>query len=177
MADIKSKFPVTSTTALTITLASLANDSTNVRAGRESTAVDNTTFLDLDHVLTGKITTGTSPTLGNRIEIWVYAPVSVSSGTPTYPVLGSANGVDGSDGLLTAVSRNVLFSAMRMATTIVVDATSNQEYPIAGISISSVLGYMPMFWGVFVINAAGSDLNPTAGNHALHYLRVQAQTV
>lgn len=173
MADIKTKYPATSTVALTITLASLANDSTNFLAGQESTAVDNTTNVDLDHLLSGKIRSGTSPTANNRIEIWVYAPISVASGTPTYPDV-----FDGTDSAETATSRNVLFSALRLAHTIIVDSTTGRDYFIPPISVAALFGgQLPMFWGVFVINASGVALDSTGGNHALHYLRVQAQTV
>lgn len=173
MADIKTKYPSTSTVALTITLASLGNDSTNFLAGRESTAVDNTTNVDLDHLLSGVIRAGTTPTSGNRIEVWVYAPISVASGTPTYPDV-----FDGTDSAETATSRNVLFSALRLAHTIIVDATSDRDYFIPPTSIASLFGgQVPMFWGVFVVNASGAALNATGGQHILHYLRVQAQTV
>lgn len=173
MADIKTKYPVTSSVALTIDLASLANDSTNFLAGRESTAVDNTTNLDLDHLLSGKIRAGTSPTANNRIEVWVYAPISVSGGTPTYPDV-----FDGTDSAETATSRNVLFSALRLACTIIVDATTGRDYFIPPTSIASLFGgQLPTHWGVFVVNGSGVALDSTGGNHVLHYLRVQAQTV
>ena len=57
--DIKTKYPASSadTTALTITLASLATSSTLV-AGRESTAVDNSSNVDEDHLVSGQITVG-----------------------------------------------------------------------------------------------------------------------
>jgi hypothetical protein len=173
MADIKVKYPSTSTTALTISLGSLANDSTNFLAGQESTAVDNTTNLDLDHLLSGVVRAGTTPTSGNRIEVWVYAPIRIASGTPTYPDV-----FDGTDSAETATSRNVLFSALRLAHTIVVDATSDRDYFIPMTSIASLFGgQMPQFWGVFVVNGSGAALNATGGNHILHYNRIQAQSV
>lgn len=173
MADIKSRYPSTSSVALTLSLASLANDSTNFLAGRESTAVDNTTDLDLDHLLSGVIRAGTTPTNGNRIEVWVYAPIRVVSGTPTYPDV-----FDGTDSAETATSRNVLFSALRLAHTIIVDATTDRDYFIPLTSIASLFGgQLPTHWGVFVVNGSGAALNATGGQHVLHYLRVQAQTV
>jgi hypothetical protein len=173
MADIKTKYPSTSTVALTISLASLASDTTNFTAGRESTAVDNTTNLDLDHLLSGVIRAGTTPTAGNRIEVWVYAPRSIASNVPTYPDV-----FDGTDSAETVTSRNVLFSALRLAHTIIVDATTDRDYFIPPISIASLFGgVLPQFWGVFVVNATGQALNATGGNHILHYNRIQSQTV
>jgi hypothetical protein len=93
MADVKIKYPSTSSVDLTISLASLATGSSGVfTAGQESTAVDNTSNLDLDHLLSGKITTGTSPTVSRSINVYAYANTSSASGTPTYPDV-----LDGSD--------------------------------------------------------------------------------
>ncbi len=69
MSDVKSKYPADSQ-AVTITLASLATSSSRT-AGRESTAISNRSNLDLDHLIGGRITTGTSPTVNKQIDIWI----------------------------------------------------------------------------------------------------------
>ena len=172
MADYKVKYPSTSTVALTISLASLADDNTNGLAGRESIAVDNTSNLDLDHLLTGKIRTGTSPTANRTIEIWAYAPISMSSGTPTYPDV-----FDGTDSAETATSRNVLTSALAWVASITTDSTSNRDYFLRPISIANLFGgQLPPYWGIFVINRTGVALNSTGSNHSLEYHRIQAQS-
>ncbi|WP_342617226.1 hypothetical protein [Rhodoferax sp. GW822-FHT02A01] len=166
-------YPSTSTVALTISLASLADDNTNGIAGRTSTAVDNTTNLDQDALLSGYIKTGTSPTAGRTIEIWLYAPVSIASGTPTYP-----DSVTGTDAAKTFTSRNILQYGLRLAATLVVDATTGNVYPIAPISVASFYGYvLPPFWGAFVLNRTAVALDSTGGNHALTYERIQSQGV
>jgi hypothetical protein len=173
MSDIKIKYPATSSVALTIGLASLADDNTNKIAGRESTAVDNTTNLDLDHLLSGLITVGTSPTADRQIEIWAYAARSISAGTPTYPDV-----LDGTDSAETMTSRNVLLSALRLVASITVDSTSNRGYDFAPVSIAQLFGgALPPFWGLFVVNCTGVALHATAGNHVIHYERIQGQTV
>lgn len=173
MADYKVKYPSTSTVALTISLASLADDNTNGLAGRESTAVDNTSNLDLDHLLTGKIRTGTSPTANRTIEIWAYAPISMSGGTPTYPDV-----FDGTDSAETATSRNVLVSALVLVATITTDSTSDRDYFLRPTSIANLFGgQLPPYWGIFVINRTGVALNSTGSNHSLEYHRIQAQSV
>jgi hypothetical protein len=170
-ADIKTKYPVTSTVALTITLASLASD-TNLLAGRQSTPVDNTTNLDLDHKLSGVIMTGTTPTVSTTIEIWIFAPRKVVTGTPTYPDSFST-----ADANRSSTSANVKYSAMKLAAVITVDATSNRAYDIAPISIAQLFGgTLPEFWGVWVVHNTAAALNATGGNHELHYERVIAQT-
>lgn len=173
MADIKTKYPSTSSVALTVTLASLASGSAGVfTSGRESTAVDNTSNLDLDHLVSGKITTGTSPTASRFINIYAYAPISVSAGTPTYPDV-----LDGTDSAETFTSANVMNSSVRLVASIVTDSTSDRTYAFGPVSIASLFGQVPAFWGVYVAHDSGVNLNATAGNHDISYYRVQAQTV
>jgi len=170
MADIKVKYPANSTVALTHALASLASD-TNLLAGRASTAVDNTSNQDLDHLLSGVIRMGSTPTVNTQIEVWIYAPISIASGTPTYP-----DGITGTDAAKTMTSANVKFSALRLATTIIVDATASRDFSIAPISIAGLFGgVLPPFWGVFLTQNTGAALNAT--QVALQYNRIQSQTV
>lgn len=173
MADIKTKYPASSadTVALTITLASLAT-STSRLAGRESTAVDNTTNLDLDHLLSGKIRSGTSPTNAKSIEVWAYAPITIASGTPVYPDV-----IDGTDSDETLTSENVKNSMLRLVWSTATDNTSDRDYFIPPTSIAACFGELPPRWGIFVTHDTGVALNATGGNHALHYHRIQRQSV
>ena len=173
MADIKVKYPATDTTALTISLASLANDSTNKLAGRQSTVVDNTSNLDLDHLLSGLIKMGTSPTAGNTVEVWAFAHHKIVTGTYTYPdTLGA------SDAAVTLTSTNVKNVALRLVAVFTVDATTGRNFYIAPTSIAQLFGgSLPQKWGIFVVNASGVALDSTGGNHEFHYQRIQGQTV
>lgn len=173
-ADIKTKYPATSSTDLTITLASLASGAQNVfTAGQESTAVDNTTNNDLDHLLSGMITTGTTPTASRTINVYAYANLSSASGTPTYPDV-----LDGTNSAETFTSANVQNTAVRFIASITVDATSNRAYYFGPVSIASIFGgSLPKFWGVYVAHDTAVALNATGGNHKLSYERIQAQTV
>ena len=174
MADIKLKYPSTSSTALTIGLASLGSGSAGVyTAGRESTSVDNTTNLDCDHILSGQITTGTGPTASRSINVYVAAPLSVSSGTPTWPDV-----LDGTDSAETFTSANVMNGIVKLAASITTDSTSDRAYTFSGVSVASLFGgSLPPFYVVYVAHDSGVNLNATAGNHLIHYYRVQAQTV
>jgi hypothetical protein len=173
-ADIKVKYPSTSSVDLTISLASLASGSSGVfTAGQESTAVDNTSNLDLDHLLSGKITTGTSPTVSRSINVYAYANLSSSSGTPTY-----ADVLDGTDSAETFTSANVMNSAVKFVASITIDNTSDRAYYFGPVSIASLFGgVLPKFWGVYVAHDTAVNLNSTAGNHKLSYERIQSQTV
>lgn len=171
MSDIKVKYPATSSAALTFGIASLASDS-SLLAGRESAAVDNTTNVDLDHVVSGFVTTGTTPTVSTTIEIWAYAPYKTASGTPSYPDV-----LDGTDSAETITSANVKYGMLRLVASLVVDNTSNRAYYVAPVSIRNLFGAMPKFWGLFLTHNTGAALNATAGNHVFEYERIQAQTV
>jgi hypothetical protein len=171
MADITMRYPSANTTALTITLASLASTSAGVLlAGRESTVVDNQTTLDLDHLVSGKIRTGTSPTASRVIEVWAYAPIQIVSGTPSYPDV-----LDGTDSDETLTSANVKASALRLVWSTLVDATSDRDYFIPPTSIAGLFGDLPPLWGLFVTHDTGVALNSTGSNHFLHYQRFQRQ--
>lgn len=174
MSDIKQKYPASSadTVALTITLASLATD-TNLRAGQESTAVDNRTNCDIDHLVSGKITVGTSPTAGRVIEVFAYAPISIASGTPTYPDV-----FDGTDSAETVTSDNVKYSCLRLLWSTTIDNTTDRVYYMPPTSVAEAFGgELPPFWGLFVVHNTGVNLNSTGGNQLLHYHRIQKQTV
>jgi hypothetical protein len=170
-ADIRVKYPATSTTAVTISLASLATSSTWL-AGQESTAVENSND-DLDHAVSGVIMVGTTPTANTIIEVWAYSARSISSGTPTYPDV-----LDGTDSAETITNAGVKYGMLRLVASLPVTATtSNVGHEFPPTSIATLFGYMPQFWGLFVTHNTGVNLNSTAGNHVIHYERVQAQTV
>lgn len=171
MADIKTKYPATSSAALTLTLASLASDST-LLTGRASTAVDNTTNQDLDHLVSGIVTTGTTPTANTSIEIWAWASYKTAAGVPSYP-----DSITGADAGKTITASGVKQAMLRQVASIAVDNTSNRTYPFAPVSIANLFGGMPKFWGLFVVHSTGVALNATAANHDIQYERIQAQTV
>lgn len=170
-SSIKTLYPATSSVPLTLTLTSMASD-TNLLAGRASTAVDNTTNNDLDHLVSGITTTGTSPTAGTLIEVWAYASYKSVAGTPSYP-----DGITGTDAAKTMTATGVKISALRMVASITVDATSNRTYPFAPVSIANLFGAMPKYWGLFVTQNTAAALSATAANHDFQYERIQAQQV
>lgn len=171
MSDVKIKYPATSTVDLAITLAGLATNASGVfLAGRESAAVDNTVNLDVDHLLSGVIqVSSTAPTVYRSINIYAYAPISVASGTPTYPDV-----LDGTNSDETITSANVMNSALRFVASIPIDATASRCYTLAPVSIASVFGgVLPKFWGVFVAHDTAQSLQ----SGTLSYERIQWQTV
>lgn len=141
--------------ALTLTLNSLASD-TNLLAGRSSTVVDNTSNLSVDELITYVIKTGTTPTVSTTVLIYAWG---ILDDTPTYP-----DTVTGSDANTTLTSANVQSAgAFKLAQTIVVDATSNRNYPGSFWLASMFGGHMPKKYGVYVVQNTGAALN-AAGN-------------
>jgi hypothetical protein len=170
MADIKSKYPATSTVAITCDVSSLASSTT--WAGRASTAVDNTTNLDLDHLVSGVVKLGTGPTAAKKVVVYAYAPIKIVSGTPTYP-----DGITGTDAAKTMTSENVAIGALVWLWTGNTDATTGLNLYMPPRSIAQAFGAMPPFYGLFVYHDSVAALDATAGNHYFHYERIQAQTV
>jgi hypothetical protein len=159
MADVKTAYGASA--ALTITLASLAT-SAGLTAGRESTAIDNTSNKYLDAIVGGKITTGTSPTTAKSILVYVYGSLN---DTPLYPDV-----IDGTDSDETITSADIRNAALILAASITTDATSDRTYWIRAFSVANCFGgVMPKFWGVFVTHDTAVNLNSTGSNHALYY--------
>lgn len=166
MADFKSKYAASATIACGV--ASLATSASRT-AGRESDIVDNTTNLYVDALLSGQITTGTSPTVSKQIDVWVYS----EDGNDV-----EGDVLDGADSAETITSENVRNALMKIALSILVDNTSDRTYYFRGISVASLFGgIMPRKWGVFVSHDTGVNLNSTAGNHEFRYVGVHFQSV
>jgi hypothetical protein len=153
---------------ITLTAASLASDA-GLIAGRASTVVDNGTNLYLDALVSGKITTGTSPTVSKTIELWAYGAYN---DTPTY-----IDGITGSDANKSITSLNVKFSGLRLLWSAVVDATSDRAYFIPPTSIAARFGVMPKRWGLFLVHDTAVALNSTGGNHEFKYIGIHGSSV
>lgn len=172
MADIRVKYGTQANVGSSYAaLAGLASDNTNGIAGWASQVVTNSAN-DIDHIFSGKlrVNASTAPTANNTIEVWTYAQID---DTPTYP-----DSISGSDGLKTMTSLNVLNSALRVVTIMLVDAVANRDYFIPATSIASLYGgVMPKRWGVWILNRTNQTLNATTTNFSLVYLPLQYQTV
>lgn len=147
--------------ALTITLASLASD-TNLIAGREATAIDNTTDLAVDSLVGGKVTTGTSPTASKQIEVWADG---------SYDGTTFSAGATGADANFSPTGEKTL---LKLLTIIPTDGTSNHTYEWGPFSVAQAFGgTMPKKWGIFIVHNTGVALNSTAGNHEVKYTPIK----
>ena len=153
--------------AFTITLASLASD-TNLLAGRAGTVFDNTTDLFEDLCISGKFTTGTTPTVDRQIEVWAYTDFGSNS---VYP-----DSITGSDANKTLTSAAIKRSGLVQLAFIQTDGTSNRTYPMRQRSLVQALGgVIPLKVAPFVVHNTGVNLNATAGNHEIMFKGINGQ--
>jgi hypothetical protein len=145
---------------LSMTLASLASD-TNLLAGQESSAVDNTVDGRRDYWVSGKVSTGTSPTASRSIQVWAVGAMD-SSGSLWPTVFDGTNSAETIP--LAEIKNAVCKFVAEMATT----STSNQQYDFGPVLISSVFGgSVPARWSLFITHNTGVALNATSGNHQI----------
>lgn len=153
------------TTTITASVASLASD-TNLLAGIESAPVDNRTDGAEDHIMSGKFTTGTSPTASRQIEIWAVAWDS-NAWPDVFDGTSSAETITSSD------IKNALCKSVAILPT---NNTSDRTYSFTGVSMKTVFGgVLPSQYVLFVVHNTGVALNATAGNHELRYQTVYPQ--
>lgn len=161
--DIRWRYGTTGT--ITASVASLASD-TNLLAGIESAIVDNRTDGFEDHILSGKFTTGTSPTASRQIEIW-----AVAWDSNAWPDV-----FDGTSSAETITSADIKNALCRSVAVLSTNNTSDRTYSFTGISMKSVFGgVLPSQYVLFVVHNTGVALNGTAGNHELRYQGIYPQ--
>lgn len=158
MASGDRKLVYGSASDATITLASLAPSST-LLVGRESTAIDNSSNLYLDILVSGKIATNATITAGGRIEVWAIA----SWDGTTWPDV-----FDGTDSDETITNANIKSTICRLVAAMQVDA--NGTYHFAGVSLAELFGgVLPPKVVLFVTHNthASNALSSTAGDHQI----------
>ena len=158
MATGDIKGVLASSSQLTITLASLATD-TNLLAGRQSLEYDNSVNLYPYISLTGKITTGTSPTTAKEIRIYVARPMKDG----TYPDV-----LDGTDANKTISTVGTRDSCLKLAAVIPTVATSNQTYYFDAGDVSNLFGGgIVGKFSLFVVHNTAVALHATGSNHEI----------
>ena len=154
-----------STQTITAAIASLASD-TNLLAGLESSIIDNTTDGFEDIILSGKATTGTSPTASRQIEVWAIAWDSNAWPDVT----------DGTSSSETLTSADIKVSLCKAVAIMPTNNTSDRTYSFTGVSAKQVFGgVLPSKFVLFIVHNTGVNLNATAGNHEFRYQGVYPQ--
>jgi hypothetical protein len=154
-----------SKTTLTAAVASLASD-TNLLAGIESSVIDNSTDGYDDILISGKVTTGTTPTASRQIEVWAVA-WDGANWPDVFDSTTSAETITSSD------IKNAICKAVAIMST---NATSDRTYHFTGVSLRQAFGgELPSKVVLFVVHNTGVNLNSTAGNHEFSYQGVYPQ--
>lgn len=152
MANLTNNYATIATLTMGLTTTPLGDGS-----WWQSLVVDNTTNKYLDALLGGSIQVGTSPTDGGTIDIYLYADVDGTLYT---------GGASGADAAYTADGEEKLLLDFL---SIVVDATSDQDYVFGPRSVREVFGVMPKKWGLVIENNSGAALNATGTNNTLAF--------
>ena len=161
--DILTKYGAQQT--ITAAIASLASD-TNLLAGIESSVIDNTTDGYEDIILSGFITTGTSPSASRTIEVWAIA--WNGSGWPDV--------FDGTTSAETITSAEIKNSLCKSVASISTSNNSDRRYDFTGVSARTVFGgVLPSKFVLFITHSTVANLNSTAGNHGFFYEGVKPQ--
>jgi hypothetical protein len=162
-SDILTKY--SSQETITAAVASLASD-TNLLAGLESSIIDNASTGYDDRLLSGKVTTGTSPTASKQIEVWAIG--WDGSGWPDV-----FDGVTSSETITSSEIKNAICKPIAIMST---NSTSDRTYWFTGVSLRQAFGgTMPEKCVLFIVHNTGAALNATAGNHAFYATGVYPQ--
>jgi hypothetical protein len=145
---------------VTCAVASLASD-TNLLAGIESSVIDNTTDGYTDIIVSGKITTGTSPTASRQIEVW-----AIGWDGANWPDV-----FDGTSSGETITSSDIKNAICKTVAVMSTNNTSDRTYHFSGVSLRGAFGgCLPSKVVLFVVHNTGVNLNSTAGNHEFSYI-------
>ena len=154
-----------SKTPITAAVASLVSD-TNLLAGIESSIIDNSTDGFDDILLSGKITTGTSPTASRQIEVWAVAWDGAN-----WPDV-----FDGTSSAETITSSDIKNAICKPVAILATNNTSDRTYHFTGASLREAFrGELPSKVVLFIAHNTGVNLNATAGNHEFSYVGVYPQ--
>lgn len=132
-------------------LHSIASSATWV-AGWESDAIDNSSNLYLDYLVSGKIALGNSATAG-QIRIYVVAPVDDA---PTWPDV-----MDGTDSVETWTTTTIRDGAAKLGAALETraDPGTDDVYWIAPFSVAALFGGVcPEKFVVFITHSTGVNL-------------------
>lgn len=154
----------TSNQTITITLASLTASAT---VGRASTAVDNTSNLFIDALVSGFVDVGS---VSGDKQVLIYAYGSADGGT-TYSGQNGANSITGTDVGFTRADPTDLRLIGVLAC-----PTSSVKMLFGPYSVAQAFGgILPASWGIVVFNDSGATFSATAGNNKAWYQGVLAQ--
>ena len=151
-ATIKTSYRATNQN-VTITLASLANSTSQSTGIRGTAYVDNTANLDVDDQVTVQITTGASGVSATG-SVVIYA-FSCVGGTTT-----CTDGVTGTDAAQTLTNPTNLVKIISCNT-----VANSTAYTCGSFSVANAFGgTVPARWGIVIQNLSGAALSATGNS-------------
>jgi hypothetical protein len=160
MANVKAVYG-TEAQAITCTLASLANSAT---AGREGTAIDNTSNLFLDALVLVRVKLQAGTPANDKV-VYVYVVGTVDAATPVWP-----DAFTGSDA---AITFNSPVNARILGA--IAAPTSAGTFIGGPWSVAAAFGgVLPEKWSIAIRNYTGIALSATESDHKKLYQGVYA---
>ncbi len=167
--DLKLKYGTPA--ALTQTnLDGIASSATWV-AGWTSDAINNTSTLAEDYMVSGTFQVESSGLSAGVILVLAYAAFNA---TPTWPDLFSA-GTEGTEGTATIHDTEIRDSGFVRLAAIVTDTTASRNYPFAPVSIRDAFGFVPPYFAIFVAQSTGTTLETTGDPNQIYYVPILSQ--
>lgn len=145
-------------TAITCTVTSLANN-----AYRQSTAIDNSSNLYLDALVTINVKSTTTASATGYVAVYAYG---TTDGGTTYD--GGASGSD------SAYTPDETPPNLPLIGIITLNASSTSVQRCFSVA-AAFGGQLPQKWGIIVANFSNTTLNSSVGS--CNYQGIQAQTV
>lgn len=153
--DIKTAYG-TSTDFTVTNLHALASDA-NLLAGWESNAVDNTSNLYRDYLISGAIKVHDDAALTASKGIYVYVVAMISD--DTWPDV-----FDGTESLETVTNTAIRDKACKLGAFIQPATTQNLLYPFGPFSVANLFGGVcPPKFGIFIVQDTGQAFH-TSGS-------------
>ena len=134
------------------TLAGIASSATWV-AGWTSGTIDNTSTLDLDHLISAKITVESASLVAGEIRVYLYTMLDDS----TWPDLFSA-GTEGTEGTATLHDTEIRDSGLYLLWATVTDTSASRVYTMPQTSVVTRVGGLPAKYALFVAQSTGTTL-------------------
>lgn len=150
-----------STTAITITLASLG--SSTLTSGRVGTAITSSATGAIDYQIYGCVTaSSTGATASRQVEIWLTGSLDGTN-------FSGATG--GSDAAITLTNTKTL---LKLLTIIPTAATASQAYDWGPFSVGQAFGgFPPPYWAPAVFHNTGASLNAQSTGNYIMYVPVK----
>lgn len=132
---------------LTLTSSGLASTA-GLLVGRQSNVADNTSTLNIDHLVGGKLVTTATTVINTQIQIWLFGSYDGTS--------FAAGAGAGDSGFTPDVGAKNL---MRLLTVIPNITTTAVTYAWGPFSVAQAFGgILPIKWGIFIVHNTGQNL-------------------